>query len=83
LDESGGLEAETLSFQRIRESFHTVRRPVCIQLEGLSILRLTLSAQAFSDSLVDDLQLARPCYSRVMRILAEIRDSIMALTLSS
>ena len=32
--------------------------------------------QAFWDSLVDDLRLATPCYVRVLRVLAEIRDGI-------
>jgi len=32
--------------------------------------------QAFWDSLVDDLKLASPCYVRVLRVLAEIRDGI-------
>jgi hypothetical protein len=32
--------------------------------------------QAFWDSLVDDLKLAAPCYVRVLRVLAEIRDGI-------
>ena len=32
--------------------------------------------QAFWDSLVDDLKLAVPCYVRVLRVLAEIRDGI-------
>jgi hypothetical protein len=35
--------------------------------------------QAFWDSLVDDLRLATPCYVRVLRVLAEIRDGIMDL----
>jgi hypothetical protein len=32
--------------------------------------------QAFWDSLVDDLKLPTPCYVRVLRVLAEIRDGI-------
>jgi hypothetical protein len=32
--------------------------------------------QAFWDSLVDDLRLATPCYVRVLRVLAEIRDGV-------
>jgi hypothetical protein len=32
--------------------------------------------QAFWDSLADDLRLATPCYVRVLRVLAEIRDGI-------
>ena len=32
--------------------------------------------QAFWDSLVDDLKLTTPCYVRVLRVLAEIRDGI-------
>ena len=35
--------------------------------------------QAFWDSLVDDLLLENPCYVRVMRVLAEIRDGIRDL----
>ena len=35
--------------------------------------------QAFWDSLVDDLRLAAPCYARVLRVLAEIRDGISEL----
>jgi hypothetical protein len=35
--------------------------------------------QAFWDSLVDDLRLATPCYVRVLRVLAEIRDGISEL----
>ena len=35
--------------------------------------------QAFWDSLVDDLRLAAPCYARVLRVLAEIRDGISDL----
>ena len=35
--------------------------------------------QAFWDSLVDDLRLATPCYARVLRVLAEIRDGIREL----
>jgi hypothetical protein len=33
-------------------------------------------AQAFWDSLVDDLRHAQPCYVRVVRVLAEIRDGV-------
>ncbi len=33
-------------------------------------------AQAFWLSLQDDLQLARPCYARVIRVLVEIRNGI-------
>jgi hypothetical protein len=36
--------------------------------------------QAFWASLIDDLKLARPCYVRVLRVLAEIRDGITDLT---
>eukprot|EP00291_Cryptomonas_curvata_P028949 CAMPEP_0172213412 /NCGR_PEP_ID=MMETSP1050-20130122/37578_1 /TAXON_ID=233186 /ORGANISM="Cryptomonas curvata, Strain CCAP979/52" /LENGTH=610 /DNA_ID=CAMNT_0012894241 /DNA_START=380 /DNA_END=2212 /DNA_ORIENTATION=+ len=39
--------------------------------------------QAFWDSLVDDLKLAPPCYVRVLRVLAEIRDGIVDLAGSS
>ena len=35
--------------------------------------------EAFWDSLVDDLRLAAPCYVRVLRVLAEIRDGISDL----
>ena len=35
--------------------------------------------QAFWDSLVDDLRLSTPCYARVLRVLAEIRDGISDL----
>ena len=35
--------------------------------------------QAFWDSLVDDLKLATPCFVRVLRVLAEIRDGISEL----
>ena len=35
--------------------------------------------QAFWDSLVDDLCLKEPCYVRVFRVLAEIRDGICDL----
>ena len=35
--------------------------------------------QAFWDSLVDDLRLTTPCYVRVLRVLAEIRDGINEL----
>jgi hypothetical protein len=38
-----------------------------------------LSWQAFWDSLVDDLELASPCYVRVLRVLREIRDGISDL----
>ena len=38
-----------------------------------------LIAQAFWDSLADDLRLERPCYERVFRVLAEIRDGIRDL----
>ena len=36
--------------------------------------------RAFWDSLVDDLNLPTPCYVRVLRVLAEIRDGIADLT---
>ena len=36
--------------------------------------------QAFWDSLVDDLKLTPPCYVRVLRVLAEVRDGISELT---
>jgi hypothetical protein len=35
--------------------------------------------RAFWDSLVGDLQLASPCYTRILRVLAEIRDGISDL----
>jgi hypothetical protein len=35
--------------------------------------------QAFWDSLADDLRLAPPCYARVIRVLAEIRDGLKDL----
>ena len=35
--------------------------------------------QAFWDSLVDDLKLSTPCFVRVLRVLAEIRDGISDL----
>jgi hypothetical protein len=35
--------------------------------------------QAFWDSLADDLRLAQPCYGRVIRVLAEIRDGVSDL----
>ena len=35
--------------------------------------------RSFWDSLVDDLNLATPCYTRVLRVLAEIRDGIIDL----
>ena len=35
--------------------------------------------RAFWESLVDDLQLATPCYSRVLRVLGEIRDGVANL----
>ena len=35
--------------------------------------------QAFWDSLADDLRLATPCYVRVLRVLAEIRDGLKDL----
>ncbi len=39
--------------------------------------------RAFWDSLVDDLKLVPPCYERVIRVLAEIRDGIVDLAGSS
>jgi hypothetical protein len=39
--------------------------------------------QAFWDSLVDDLKLSPPCYVRVLRVLAEIRDGVADLAGSS
>jgi len=35
--------------------------------------------RAFWDSLVDDLKLDTPCYARVLRVLAEVRDGIAEL----
>ena len=35
--------------------------------------------QAFWDSLVDDLKLSSPCYARILRVLAEVRDGISDL----
>jgi hypothetical protein len=35
--------------------------------------------QKFWDSLIDDLKLASPCYVRVLRVMAEIRDGIADL----
>jgi hypothetical protein len=35
--------------------------------------------RAFWDSLVDDLQLPTPCYTRVLRVLSEVRDGISDL----
>jgi hypothetical protein len=43
---------------------------------GSSILSDIRFLQAFWDSLVDDLALAVPCYTRVLRVLGEIRDGI-------
>lgn len=37
-------------------------------------------AQAFWDSLVDDLRLDLPCYVRLLRVLAEVRDGISDLS---
>jgi T-complex protein 11 len=42
-------------------------------------LMLSLPFQAFWDSLVDDLKLETPCYTRVARVLKEIRDSFRDL----
>ena len=39
--------------------------------------------QAFWDSLVDDLKLTPPCYVRVLRVLAEIRDGISQLAVGN
>jgi hypothetical protein len=35
--------------------------------------------RAFWESLIDDLKLAQPCYTRVLRVLAEIRDGVNEL----
>ena len=35
--------------------------------------------RAFWDSLADDLRLARPCYTRVLRVLREVRDGVSEL----
>ena len=41
-------------------------------------IRITFH-RAFWDSLVDDLMLPMPCYARILRVLAEIRDGISNL----
>ena len=75
LDESGGCSVENPVFHRIRESFHAVWCAVFFLISTT----LIISNQAFWDSLVDDLRLATPCYVRVLRVLAEIRDGIKDL----
>jgi hypothetical protein len=77
LDESGGCSVDNPVFHRIRESFHAVSFPLLSRtFPHKVILR---GPQAFWDSLVDDLRLATPCYVRVLRVLAEIRDGIKDL----
>ena len=44
---------------------------------------LTTALQAFYDSLVGDLTLHIPCFVRVIRVLREVRDSIMIVEVGS
>ncbi len=46
---------------------------------GLILINPPSSTQAFWDSLADDLRLANPCFTRVVRVLLEVRDAIVDL----
>jgi hypothetical protein len=55
----------------------------CIGTENLTLSSIReVFQQAFWDSLVDDLRLATPCYVRVLRVLAEVRDGINDLAVN-
>ena len=75
LSDTGGGECENPVFHRIRASFHQVM----MVLPLMPAWNIDPMCQAFWDSLVDDLKLASPCYVRVLRVLAEIRDGIVDL----
>ena len=76
----GRLTSEQLAHELLLDQTFQLDESGSCSIDNPMFYHIRDSIQrAFWDSHVDDLQLAIPCYARVLRVLAEIRDGIADL----